>query len=86
MKAQHKDYEGHRIELKTSKDDMQLMIDGVPHGFGQLPDGRYFLDDYAYDWCEDLLELAQRFIDHKRVADKIRSKAKKPGHRSEQGG
>ena len=86
MKAQQKDYEGHKIELKKSKGDMQLLIDGLPHRFGRLPDGKYFLDDYAYDWSEDLLELAQRFIDHKRVADEIRSKARASSHCSEQGG
>lgn len=77
MKAQTREYAGHRIELKRTRGQMQLLIDGVSRAYGQLPDGKYYLDDYAYDWSDDLLEVAQRFVDHKRRADEIRAKARK---------
>jgi hypothetical protein len=74
MKGQVREHAGHSIELKRSKGRSQLLIDGVPHGFGQLPNGKYYLDDYAYDWSDDLLDVAQRYIDHRRRADEIRNK------------
>lgn len=36
----------------------ELLIDDQPIGYGQLPDGQYFLHEYAYDWRDDLLQKA----------------------------
>ena len=43
--------------------------------YGQLPDGRYALEEYAYDWTDDLIDLAQRFIDYRDRSDEIRRQA-----------
>jgi hypothetical protein len=56
---------GDREAAATAEDDEpELLIDDVPVGYGQLPDGSYALRDYAYDWTGDLFDLARRFIDH----------------------
>ncbi len=75
--ARHEEYKGHRIEWRSEQVGRDspaeakgeaapdLLIDGVPIGHGQLPDGLYFLHDYAYDWQDDLMELARRFVDYR---------------------
>jgi len=82
MKPEHKEYEGHRIEVREGQDRLELLIDDVPKRYGQLPNGSYFLHEYAFDWSESLTEVAQRFIDHQLRAKEIRrgvaSGAKEP--------
>jgi hypothetical protein len=46
-----------------------------PEPHGQLPDGSYALHEYAYDWSDNLMDLAKRFIDYRDRADKIRREA-----------
>jgi hypothetical protein len=77
-------YKGHPIEVRSragerfaegaagSEDELELLIDEKPVPHGRLPDGTYFLGDYAYDWTDDLTELARRFIDHRDRADDAR--------------
>jgi hypothetical protein len=72
MKPEHREYKGHRVELRECDGKPELLIDDVPVRYGQLENGSYFLHEYAYDWTDDLVELAQRFIDHKSRANKIR--------------
>ena len=62
---------GDDLELQ----DLELHIDEQPVRFGQLPDGRYALHEYAFDWTDDLMELARRFIDHRERAEEIRREA-----------
>lgn len=52
----------------------ELLIDDTPFEYGQLPDGKYFLQEYAYDWRDDLLDLAKGFIDYKIKTDESRRK------------
>jgi hypothetical protein len=59
---------GDDLELR----DLELRIDEQPVRFGQLPDGRYALHEYAFDWTDDLMELARRFIDYRERAQEIR--------------
>jgi len=47
-----------------------LLIDGANVPYGQFQEGKYFLHDYAYDWVDDLTELARRYIDYRDKADK----------------
>lgn len=73
-------YNGHRIELGPEQTDENaveeraesaapvLRIDDAPVAHGQLPDGLFFLNDYAYDWQDDLMELARRFVDYRERA------------------
>ena len=72
MESERQEYEGHRIELREREGTPELLIDNVPVRYGQLPNGLYFLHEYAYDWTDDLMELAQRFVDYRRRADEIR--------------
>jgi hypothetical protein len=77
-------YKGHRVELRRRPDEVpttreeesgalpELLIDGRPVRYGQLPDGSYALHEYAYDWDEDLIDLARRFIDYQDQADTVR--------------
>jgi hypothetical protein len=87
MEPETQEYKGHRIELRAREDDelrapeaereeeLELLIDGESVPYGQLPDGRYALEEYAYDWQDDLMELAQRFIDYRERAEEIRHEA-----------
>ena len=84
MQPEHHSYKGHRVELRRRPDDVpatrevesasepELLIDGQPVRYGQLPDGSYALHEYAYDWDEDLIDLARRFIDYQDQADAVR--------------
>jgi hypothetical protein len=56
---------GDRGAAAADRDDgPELLIDDVPVHYIQLPDGSYALQDYAYDWTGDLVDLARRFIDY----------------------
>lgn len=69
MKPERQQFRGRQIEIREGKDGPELEIDGVPIRYGRLPDGRFFLDDYAYDWTDDLADLARRYIEYReRVA------------------
>ncbi len=76
MKQERQEYEGHHIELREREGKLELLIDNLPVRYGQLPNGLYFLHEYAYDWTDNLMELAQRFIDYRGKADKIRRESK----------
>ncbi len=87
MEPERHEYKGHRIELRPREEvralevegaedlelrDLELLIDAQPVRFGQLPDGLYALEEYAFDWTDDLMELARRFIDYREKAREIR--------------
>jgi hypothetical protein len=84
MEPERQEYKGHRIELRPREDleaareedpdleDLELLIDEQPVRFGQLPDGSYALEEYAYDWTDDLIDLARRYIDYQERAEEIR--------------
>lgn len=76
MKPERKEYAGRRIEVREREGRLELLIDETPVPYGRLPDGKHYLDDYAYDWADDLVDLAQRFVDHQRRAEKIRQEQK----------
>ncbi len=72
MNPERQEHEGHSIELREWKGKRELLIDGAPVRYAQLPGGLYFLDAYAFDWTDNLMELARRFIDYRRRAEKVR--------------
>jgi hypothetical protein len=84
MQSERHTYKGHSVELRRRPDEAptareaeseaqpELLIDGQPVRYGQLSDGSYALHEYAYDWDEDLIELARRFIDYQEQADAVR--------------
>ena len=83
------EYKGHRIELRAREtlharevereEEVELLIDDRPVRYGQLPDGRYFLHEYAYDWRDNLVDLARGFIDYQSRAEEIRRGGREPG-------
>jgi hypothetical protein len=85
MEPERQEYKGHRIELRAPgevrareverEEELELLIDDEPIRYGRLPDGRYALHEYAYDWQDNLMDLARRFIDYRERADKIRREA-----------
>jgi hypothetical protein len=87
MEPQRQEYKGHRIELRAREADelrarevereeeLELLIDDQPVRYGQLPGGSYALHEYAYDWSDNLIDLAKRFIDYRDRADKVRREA-----------
>jgi hypothetical protein len=66
------EYKGHRIELRARVGGLELLIDDEAIRYGQLLDGQYFLYEYAYDWRDNLMDLARRFIDYRDRAEEIR--------------
>jgi hypothetical protein len=88
MEPERQEYKGHRIELRPREgsegarareaergEELELLIDDAPVRYGQLPDGRYALEEYAYDWRDDVMDLARRFIDYRDRAEEIRREA-----------
>jgi len=73
MKGERQKYDGHVIELRKRDKSPELLIDNTLIRYGQLPGGLYFLHDYAYDWSDNLADLAKKFIDYRRKVEKIRS-------------
>lgn len=72
MKPKAEKYGGSSIELREEKGEQMLMVNGEQLRYGRLPDGKYFLHDYAYDWTDDLMELGKKYIDYKAKAEKAR--------------
>jgi hypothetical protein len=75
MEPQRQEYKGHTIELRAPEgreEELELLIDKQPVRYSQLPDGRYALEEYAYDWHKNLPDLARRFIDYRDKAEQIR--------------
>jgi hypothetical protein len=91
MEPEREEYKGHRIELRPREgleagreedlelQDLELRIDEQPVRYGQLPDGRYALEEYAFDWQDDLMDLARRFIDYRERTEEIRREAESGG-------
>jgi hypothetical protein len=87
MESQRQEYKGHPIELRAREaddlrapeaereEDLELRIDDEPIRYGQLPGGMYALHEYAYDWTDNLMDLARRFIDYRERVEEIRRKA-----------
>ena len=73
MKAEKQEYKGRKIELRQVEGERILLLDNERLSYGQLEDGKYFLRDYAYDWTDDLTELARRYVDHLEKVKKART-------------
>lgn len=86
MSQERQEYKGHRIELRAPASDKsvareieteaeteaELLIDDQPLQYGRLPNGQYFLREYAYDWRDDLMDLARGLIDYRETASESR--------------
>jgi hypothetical protein len=87
MEPEREEYKGHSIELRPREgleaareedpdlQDLELQIDEQPVRYRQMPDGSYALEEYAYDWTDDLMDLARRYIDYRERAQEIRREA-----------
>jgi hypothetical protein len=79
---EREEYKGHSLELRlpeprreaaTEREaEAELLIDGAPIRYGQLPNGQYALEEYAYDWHDNLMELARRYIDYQIRTNEVR--------------
>lgn len=78
MDRTYREHKGHRIEAGENDPGTELLIDGESTAYGQYPDGKYFLYEYAYDPADDLMDLAMRYIDYRDRTDEVRAKSK-PG-------
>jgi hypothetical protein len=85
MKAERTEHAGHRIELRDTHGRIELRIDDARVPYGRFANGKYYLDDYAYDWTDDLMELARRYVDYRHKADKIREETKARRRRAKGG-
>lgn len=75
MTRDYQEHEGHRIEIRGPEGRPELLIDDIPVLYGRLPNGKFFLNDYAYDWTDDLVELARRYITYRRKVQEVRARA-----------
>jgi hypothetical protein len=73
MKPDYQEFEGRRIEIRERQGRYELLVDDVPVPYGRLPTGKFFLDDYAYDWQDDLMELARRYVIYRRRVAAIKT-------------
>lgn len=72
---QRHEHRGHTIELRA-RDDVrragpELRIDDRPVDYGQLANGLFYLLEYAYDWSDDLVDVARRFVDYQIRTDEL---------------
>ncbi len=81
MKPTYEEHKGHRIEMQDREGKPELLIDKRLMRYRQLANGSYFLREYAYDWSDNLMDLARKYIDHQRKATKVR-----PERQTEKGG
>jgi hypothetical protein len=79
LRAARLQREGGLEQEELEQEELELLIDDRPVRYGRLPDGRYALHEYAYDWQGDLIDLAQRFIDYRDKAEEIRREAESGG-------
>jgi hypothetical protein len=79
LRAAQPQREGELEQEELEQEELELLIDDRPVRYGRLPDGRYALHEYAYDWQGDLIDLAQRFIDYRDKAEQIRREAESGG-------
>jgi hypothetical protein len=76
MEEAREDYKSHRLELRSPEGEPEaqpdLWIDDELVPYGVLPDGSYYLEEYAYDWRDDPVDLARALIDYRAKADEVR--------------
>jgi hypothetical protein len=66
MKPERCEHAGSLIEIAVRHDKHELRIDGKRMRWGRLPNGKYFLHDYAYDWHPSLVTVAQRYVEYRK--------------------
>ena len=57
---------------ESSRNSDELLIDDEPVSYGRLFDGSLLLPENAYEWGDDLLELAERLIDYRDKTQEVR--------------
>jgi hypothetical protein len=83
VRPERRSYHGRAIELRRRRFELdaepELLVDDEPVPYGRLPDGQYYLHEYAYDWRDSLLDLTPRFIDYLTRADEVRRASGRKG-------
>lgn len=94
MKPERLRYRDHDIEVRVPEGPPErergvrppedeakpvLLIDDLPIPYDRLPDGSYYLHDYAYDWRDDLIDLARGYLDYRADASEIPADRKREG-------
>lgn len=73
-------YQGHQIVTRKTGQRTELLIDGERIKFGQDAAGLYYLQPYAYDRADSLLEVIRRYLDYRAKQEKRKSE-KPPRHK-----
>ena len=76
MEPESQNYKDHQIEIRPRDDrDREgiLLLDGTSLAYGRLDDGQYYLKDYAYEWSDDLVDLARRYVNYLERAEEART-------------
>ena len=63
---------GHLAAPDTSQSPFELLIDDKPVSYSRLFDGTLYLQENAYEWGDDLVNLAEKLIDFRQRADEAR--------------
>jgi hypothetical protein len=85
MQPKTAEHRGRRIELRDQRGRPQLLIDGKALRLGQLPSGKFYLKEYAFDWADEPVDLAKRYIDFRQRVEEVkraRASSKEGGKRS----
>lgn len=63
MSTEDEEYKGHKIRVEGEGKEATVHIDDEKYDVGVTTDGEYFLDVYAYDRSDDLMEVVKQYID-----------------------
>lgn len=63
-------YKNHEIVVRPKGKRTELLIDGVRTKFGQDAGGLFYLQPYAYDRAESLVEVVKRYLDYRARQEK----------------
>ena len=76
MNSEKHEYKGHHIELRSPEPELEILessqplppelfIDGKTVLYGRFPGGLYAIHENAFEWGEELLDVARKFIDYR---------------------
>jgi len=71
LKRHTDEYKGQKIEVRAAETDETLSINNRPIKWDKSPEDSYFLEKYAYDWKDNLEDLAKKFIDYQGDIKKV---------------
>lgn len=60
-------YKGHEVVIHRDDPGHRVLIDGEPFRYGRTARG-FYLDVYAYDRSESLIDVVRRYLDYRDAA------------------